>query len=123
MGFLQTLTDQEQSELKGLCQTTPLVGKLCHELSIYEKDTVNSFYSALTKGIDKITADIHNGTLSMDDPFTKSLIKLAESGDKIFSTLQRGKMDATGEKIVDDNKEIKARSLLDMKSDETRKNI
>jgi len=87
----------------------------------YTTDASKEFYSAINHAIKKMSVDIKNRTLNVDDSYTKSLIKLAESGDKIFNTLKRGKLEANGELLEE---EIKAteekRSFLDRKADKNK---
>lgn len=108
MGFLNTLTEIEQTELRVLASGNPLIMKLCNELRVYEGDSVKEFYSALKKGISKLTSQIHDGTLDADDPYSKSIVKLAESGGKIFDTLRRGCEESGGEKLEDVTKKRKS---------------
>lgn len=124
MGFLNTLTDVEQDQLKGLAADYPIISKLCNELKIYESDVTKEFYAALKKGISNLTSDIHSGLLDADNPYTKSMIKLAESGDKIFNTLKRGNEENGEEKLKDETKQDSDNSsIIDQRADANKKKL
>jgi hypothetical protein len=127
MAFLDSLTEKERNDLKYSAEEYPVIAKLCAELKTYEEDSIKGFYAALNIAIKSITDAIHDGSLDLDTPYMKSVVKLAEVGNKIFDSLSRGKQEATGEKFSDfntpDGVTKGSVSLIDKLADDNKKKL
>ena len=90
-------TENEITEIERYSRKSTVIKKLYDEYLTYQQDATKIFYTSLTEAIIQISHDIRNKQLDAEDAHTKCMIKLAESGDKIFNTLARGKADVNGE--------------------------
>ena len=67
------------------------IKELEDKLAAYTNNPASEFYLALTTAIKHITKEINNKRLNLDeDPFSNSILKLAEKADKIFLGLEKG---------------------------------
>lgn len=71
----------------------PVILKLWEEYKSYNTDPAKIYYLALTDAIIEISKQIKSKLLNADDLYTKSILRLAETGDKVFNTLERGKLE------------------------------
>lgn len=125
MAFLDSLSDKERHDLKFSAEEYPVISKLCAELKTYEEDSIKGFYAALNMAIKDVTTSIKDKSLDLDNPYFKSVVKLAEVGNKIFETLSRGKQEATGEKMAGDTNgsNLHTGSILDKMADDNKKKL
>lgn len=95
------LTDEELVQARSLAERYPVVTKLLDIVISYDEDISKLYMATLTGAIREICRDIKERTLDLDDPYTKAILKLAETGDKVFNTLQRGKQDTSPEETTE----------------------
>lgn len=81
----------EQKEIDRIASKDQLVSRLWHEYKELVTDPAKVYHTALTKAIVHIADQIKEESLDIEDAFTKSILKLAESGEKVFATLEIGK--------------------------------
>lgn len=88
------LSDEELIQAKALAEKNPVVKKMLEELISYDEDISKLYYTTLAGAIKEICQDIRDKVVDLDNSYTKTILKLAETGDKVFNTLQRGKQDS-----------------------------
>ncbi len=101
--------EKEKEEIIKLGIKYPVISNLWEEYISYEKDPAKIYYTALTDAIIEISQQIKNKSLDVEDPYTKSILKLAETGDKVFDTLQRGKNELN--KVIEEEDEQKNKKI------------
>lgn len=56
-----------------------------------DKDIGSKFYNAFCKAMEKVIKEMENGTLDLEDSYTKAVLAFAEKNEKIFIGLEKGK--------------------------------
>lgn len=87
------LSGEELKQVAEIAKKHPIIKKLLEELLSYDEDVSKLYYTTLSDAIRWVCHEIRNKTVDLEDPYTKTILKLAETGDKVFNTLQRGKAD------------------------------
>jgi hypothetical protein len=88
------MEEKEIVQLEALGKRYPVVKRILDEYNSITQDTSKEFYYTLSNSIREISKMIRDKSIDPDDPYVKAVIKLSESGDKIFNTLSRGKLDS-----------------------------
>lgn len=101
--------EHELASINKIADKEPLIKKLLDEYLDYQKDSSKLYFVALNDAIIDIAKKIKSKTIDVEDTYTKSILKLAETGDKVFNTLERGKQELN--KVMEDIDEQKQKKL------------
>lgn len=106
---------EEIEQIEKLAVKNPVILKLWEDHQQYLIDPAKLYYTALTNAIVDISVQIKNKTVDIEDAYTKSILKLAETGDKVFNTLERGKQELI--KTVEENKDVEKQKKINKSPD------
>lgn len=101
--------DQELASINKIADKEPLIKKLLDEYLDNQKDSSKLYFVALNEAIIDIAKQIKNKSIDVENTYTKSILKLAETGDKVFNTLERGKQELN--KVMEEIDEQKQKKL------------
>jgi len=109
---------EQIQEIEKLCLKNEVVKILWEDYQTYLTDPAKLYYTALTEAIVDLSLQIKNKTIDVEDAYTKSILRLSETGDKVFNTLDRGKQEImkSMEAIngIDEDKEKKIKKGKDI---------
>lgn len=96
--------ESQIAEILKLSSKNELINSLWKEYNSFFNDPNKIYYTALVNAIQEISEKIKDKTIDIEDPYTKSILRLAETGEKVFTTLDIGKKIISS--VLEESKDI-----------------